>query len=802
MRAFCLRGLLAVSVIGTGSAFAEPADEAVFVEDTPAVTTQGALPARRTQGAPAIQSPRTQQPLAMRPAASVAMQPAPSVQRPFVAPPQSISRDMLNAPPQAAKKPSIFARLTPKWLTGGEEYADPSSAQASNIPNGWKEGPGAVQTAGYQAPLGQPVKQQGMQPAAYNQGAMQQPQQRSGGLQMRTYTQPRGLFDSGPESARTQPQSTQSRWAQQLRTQQPTPQQTATNAGQVKPASQTEKRGIFSGWMGSSKSSTQSQASAPVRVANAKPQAATKSKSPGEMQAQAMARMQAAQHRAASQPLAMPKQPAVTRTPSFDDGDAVFVSDNQPAAPAPIAMPQAPLPTKPTAKLPMVETLGQVPFESSQPQVIENPALGLKGPATDAKTSPQKSSLAKPMNLRTEAPRPTPLPAAPLPAPVATTPSATPSYVASANAAPQALGPNSITTAKPLRNATQPVANPAPAPLAPNAKPSQRAIDLLAEARKLGESASTEQQYADIIERCHYVLAIDHSSEAVEYANQLASWALNKRGEVRADGGRLPEASTDFSDAIRLQANNWRAHHNQGVLAAQTGDFATALAAFNLTLDINPKFAKAFSNRASLHVQGGRFEEALADYNQAIALDPDLAPAHKGKGRVCHMLGRTEEARQHFDAAAVLSPTDAQVALSRADLLVDMGRYGEAQQEYNRAIQLDGKLANAFRNLAWLEATCPVAAYRNGAAAVEHAQQAIAISGREDDVNLDTLAAAYATAGKFADAIATVERAISAAGAGQVDGYKSRLELYKQNQPFLSQPMAGEGGVQAAAYQQ
>ncbi len=394
--------------------------------------------------------------------------------------------------------------------------------------------------------------------------------------------------------------------------------------------------------------------------------------------------------------------------------------------------------------------------------------------------------------------------------PVATTPAATPSYVASnnaANAAPQALGPNSIAPAKPLNNvalrtAAQPLANPAPAPLAPNAKPSQRAIDLLAEARKLGESASTEQQYADIIERCHYVLAIDHSPEAVEYANQLASWALNKRGEQRADGGRLPEASIDFSDAIRLQSNNWRAHHNQGVLAAQTGDFPAALAAFNLTLDINPKFAKAFSNRASLHVQGGRFNEALADYNQAIALDPDLAPAHKGKGRVCHMLGRTEEARQHFDAAVVLSPTDAQVALSRADLLVDMGRYGEAQQEYRRAIQLDGKLANALRNLAWLEATCPVANYRNGAEAVQHAQQAIQISGREDDVNLDTLAAAYATAGRFADAIATVERAISAAGAGQVEGYKSRLELYKQNQPFLSQPMAGESGVQAANYQQ
>ncbi len=197
MRAFCLRGLLAVSVIGSGSAYAEPAGDVVFVEDTPAAAQQRPLPALRTRTAAAMQPQRSQQPLAMRPTAPTNMQ-RPVTGQHFAAPPQSISRDMLNAPPQAAKKPSMFARLTPKWLTGGEEYADPSSTQASSIPNGWNEGPGAVQTAGYQAPVGQPSTQQGVQAAGYNQAAQSQAQQRSSGLQMRTYTQPRGCSIRAP----------------------------------------------------------------------------------------------------------------------------------------------------------------------------------------------------------------------------------------------------------------------------------------------------------------------------------------------------------------------------------------------------------------------------------------------------------------------------------------------------------------------------------------------------------------------------------------------------------------------------
>lgn len=345
----------------------------------------------------------------------------------------------------------------------------------------------------------------------------------------------------------------------------------------------------------------------------------------------------------------------------------------------------------------------------------------------------------------------------------------------------------------------RPMRVPNPVPVAKPAvtKPSERAANLLAEAHDDAANAETDSELSTVIQRCRHVLAIDQSPVAIKYSKDLAAWALNKRGELKADAGLSIDAMADFNDALKMDPQRWQAIHNRGVMHAQEGDFAAARHEFNKTIKLNPKYAKAYSNRAALHVQDGNFTAALTDYRKAIQLDPDLTIAHKGRGRVCHMLGKLDESLQHFDAAVMLSPEDAYITACRADLLVDMGRYAQAKVGYRQAIQLDEASATAYRNLAWLQATCPDARFRDGEQAVKNAQKALELSSEADDITLDTLAAAMAAAGHFEDAVATLEKAIQLSPEGSDVEYSERLRLYRSGQAFESAPI---GDIRQAGY--
>jgi tetratricopeptide (TPR) repeat protein len=95
-------------------------------------------------------------------------------------------------------------------------------------------------------------------------------------------------------------------------------------------------------------------------------------------------------------------------------------------------------------------------------------------------------------------------------------------------------------------------------------------------------------------------------------------------------------------------------------------------------------------------------------------------------------------------------------------------------------------LANA---LAWILATAPDAAVRDGPQAVTWAKKACAATRNKNPVLLDTLAAAHGAAGNFHEAVRTEQEALRQAGEiGQTTSipvYRERLELYGNNQPYV-----------------
>jgi tetratricopeptide (TPR) repeat protein len=312
---------------------------------------------------------------------------------------------------------------------------------------------------------------------------------------------------------------------------------------------------------------------------------------------------------------------------------------------------------------------------------------------------------------------------------------------------------------------------------------------LVMQAHQLSINATREDDFTKIIENCRKARGGQASLSVAKFADQLASWAFNRRGQMKAAAGQIDEALLDFNDAVRADPTRWRALHNRGVLYSQQGDFEKAFDDFNRTVEINPEFAKAYSNRGALFVVVNDLNKALDDYKRAIDVDPTLAVAHRGCGRVCHLLGRLDEAIQHYDSAMRLAPNDAFALASRADLLTDMGRYAEAAAGYDLAIKIDSKSAHAYGGSAWLLATCPDANVRDPERAIERARMAIELSESSDAVSLDTLAAAQANAGNFSDARRSIQKAIQCAPPDERDVYEDRLAMYQRSMPFRISPV-------------
>jgi len=321
---------------------------------------------------------------------------------------------------------------------------------------------------------------------------------------------------------------------------------------------------------------------------------------------------------------------------------------------------------------------------------------------------------------------------------------------------------------------------------------------LLIEAHAISLHAKTEAEYSKIIQHSTTALRQSDQKEERRFARQLASWALNRRGKIRADQGQQKLADADFLSALDYNSNNWRALHNRGVSFAQQGSFAEAFDDFNQVIQLNPKYPKAYANRATLFMQAGDTQSALEDYQFAAKIDPEFSTAQLGIGRIQHMLGQLDEAIPFFEAAVQFDPTNAEILCSRGDLLADMGQYGKALADYARAIEVNPEFAHAYRNGSWLLATCPDAQFRDPENALLGARQALEFGYGQRHVTLDTLAAALASAGQYNEAIRTLQDALAIAPDKSKPAYSQRLQLYRQRQPFRTEPA---GDVSQAVFE-
>ena len=120
--------------------------------------------------------------------------------------------------------------------------------------------------------------------------------------------------------------------------------------------------------------------------------------------------------------------------------------------------------------------------------------------------------------------------------------------------------------------------------------------------------------------------------------------------------------------------------------------------------------------------------------------------------------------------------------------MVQLGRLPEAMGHWEQALRIKPDYAEAENNLAWLLATLAPADGGDPVRAVTLAERACELTNNQVAGYLDTLAVAYAAAGRFNDAVAAAQKAIElakAAGQSQlVEEIELHLELYRAGRPY------------------
>ena len=257
------------------------------------------------------------------------------------------------------------------------------------------------------------------------------------------------------------------------------------------------------------------------------------------------------------------------------------------------------------------------------------------------------------------------------------------------------------------------------------------------------------------------------------------------------------KSETLWTHALAVTDDNDVAHNNLGYLCVDRGELDKAISHFGSAARIrsgkrDPHYdvGSAFvqMNLADALARKGLPDEAMVHYEEAIRLQPYYADAYYNRGNVLFAKGRTEEAISDWEKTLQLRPDDADAHTCLGNALLQQRLQNEAMAQYETAAALAPNDFHSRNNMAWLLATSSDGSIRDGAKAVELAQQAVALSGGREPNFIRTLAAAYAENGRFSEAIAAAQQALALAAmqgkSGLTKVLKNDITLYRANVPL------------------
>src|SRR5262245_30613115 len=283
--------------------------------------------------------------------------------------------------------------------------------------------------------------------------------------------------------------------------------------------------------------------------------------------------------------------------------------------------------------------------------------------------------------------------------------------------------------------------------------------------------------------------ATAHYRQAIELRPSYAEAHYNL-GRLLAQKGQLDDAITHYEKALETNPADAEAHNNLGITLFVGGRVSEAIAHYRRALAIQPDYADASCNLATALLSNGDLDDAIVQYSACLALSPNQFDAQYNLASALLRRGRTDESIPHYQKVLELRPDNPDAHANLGSAFLAKGLIRDAIAQYRDALRIAPENVAARSNLAWLLATAADPSLRNGSEAVLLAERAESESSGSENrpLLLRILAAAYAEAGRFAEAKGTAQQALQAAdvqgNSALSSALRGEIALYELGLPY------------------
>ncbi len=242
--------------------------------------------------------------------------------------------------------------------------------------------------------------------------------------------------------------------------------------------------------------------------------------------------------------------------------------------------------------------------------------------------------------------------------------------------------------------------------------------------------------------------------------------------------GDMKSALNCYQEAIKLRGSKGHPEAYRGVAAIhiKNNGRREAIVVLRDLLKTHPDDVEALDALGQLLLAQNQNDEAVVVFRRLVELYPQQEKFRFLLSEVLLRQNKYGDAVPELRALVSQHPNNALYHANLAQALLMLKQSNEAAEEFRVALRLQPSIGPGSKNqtwannLAWLLATHPDAAVRNGAEAVEWASKSAtaAASAKQLEADfLDTLAAAYAEAGQYDKAVETAYQVVD----------KARLEI-------------------------